>query len=274
MKLSEKAQAALDAVVRKFREGDLHEMVQALTIQPAADAPSSRWTFANRAMLAAQKHTTDARGFNQWREVGRKVKKGATAGYIFAPMTKRDGEDTEGKAQHKLSGWQTIPVFAAQDTEPIDADDPRTLTYSPRHMPPLADVAAQLGVSVAYAPLGAKFRGSYWPENKEIVLHVTSHRTFWHELAHAAHHHADVADFLPGDHSPETRAYREAVAELTAAVLGELYGEPSAGTSYAYLTTYYPDPLIGITKALTMVGKVLDLITTLAEAAASATNAA
>lgn len=273
MKLSAKAQAALDTVVHKFETGDLSDVVQALAILPTADAPCLKWTFTNRALIAAQKFTQDARGFAQWREAGRKVKKGATAAYLFAPYMKAKGDkgaaeverDAQGRKKYELKGWTTVPVFAYQDTEPVDPDVPSTVDYAPSAMPPLFDVAVQLGMSVSYAPHGGKVNGVYLPGSQAIVLNVTTHRTFWHELAHAAHHHAEVADFLPQDECRETVAYHEAVAELTAAVLGEMYGEPCVGTSYHYLATYYKDPLVGITQALGVVGKVLAVITGLAE---------
>lgn len=274
MKLSEKAQAALDKVVKQFEEGDLSDMVQALAILPAPDAPCFGWTFTNRALFAAQKYTMDGRGFNQWREVGRKVKKGATAGYIFAPFMKpTDTVGQDGKKVYELKGWHTLAVYAAHETEPLDPEAPNTLTYAPVQMPPLYEVALKLGVRVEYAPHGGKANGWYDGWKEEIVLQVTSHRTFWHELAHAAHRHADIADFLPHDERKETTAYREAVAELTAAVLGEMYGEPCVGTSYQYLTKYYADPLFGITQALRVVGKVLDLIVSLADGTAGAVAA-
>ncbi len=273
MKLSAKAQAALDTVVHKFETGDLSDVVQALAILPTADAPCLKWTFTNRALIAAQKFTQDARGFAQWREAGRKVKKGATAAYLFAPYMKAKGDkgaaeverDAQGRKKYELKGWTTVPVFAYQDTEPVDPDVPSTVDYAPSAMPPLFDVAVQLGMSVSYAPHGGKVNGVYLPGSQALVLNVTTHRTFWHELAHAAHHHAEVADFLPQDECRETVAYHEAVAELTAAVLGEMYGEPCVGTSYHYLATYYKDPLVGITQALGVVGKVLAVITGLAE---------
>ena len=140
MKLSEKAQTAFATVVRKFETGDLTEMVQALAILPEPGAPCLKWSFMNRALLAVQKQTQDARGFAQWREVGRKVKKGATAAYIFAPYLKAKGEDERdeaGKKRYDLKGWTTIPVFAVQDTEPIDPDVPSIVEYAPREMPPL-----------------------------------------------------------------------------------------------------------------------------------------
>jgi antirestriction protein ArdC len=266
MKLSEKAQTALDKVIRQFEEGDLSDMVQALAILPSPGAPCYSWTFSNRTLLAAQKYTVDGRGFNQWREVGRKVKKGATAGYIFAPFMR--GTDTvgqDGNKVYELKGWHTVAVFAAHDTEPIDPEAQDTLSYAPVQMPPLYEVAQRLGVSVEYAPHGGKANGWYEAGKEEIVLQVTTNRTFWHELAHAAHRHADIVDFLPQDARGETRAYHEAVAELTAAVLGEMYGEPCVGTSYRYLTKYYADPLFGIMQALRVVGKVLEVITGLAE---------
>ena len=282
MKLSPKAQAALDVVVHKFETGDLTDVVQALAILPTADAPCRKWTFTNRALVAAQKYTQDARGFAQWREVGRKVKRGATAAYLFAPYMKAKGEkgaktverDEQGRKKYELKGWTTVPVFAVQDTEPVDPDVPSDVEYAPPQMPPLVEVATRLGVSVSYAPHGGTFNGVYLPGSQAIVLNVTTHRTFWHELAHAAHHHVDVADCLPTDTRPQTVAYQEAVAELTAAVLGEMYGEPCVGTSYHYLTSYYKDPLTGITQALGIVGKVLEVITTLAEVEPTAPLAA
>lgn len=280
MKLSLKAQAALDAVVHKFETGDLTDVVQALAILPTTDAPCRKWTFTNRGLIAAQKFTQDARGFAQWREVGRKVKKGATAAYLFAPYMKARGEndaeerDEQGRKQYELKGWTTVPVFAYQDTEPIDAAMPSIVEYAPPAMPPLFEVAERLGVAVSYAPHGGKVNGVYIPGVQEIVLNVTTHRTFWHELAHAAHHHAEVAGLLPQDARQETVAYHEAVAELTAAVLGEMYGEPCVGTSYHYLASYYKDPLVGITQALGVVGKVLAVITCSAESEATERRAA
>ncbi len=249
-------------------------MVQALAILPEPGAPCLKWSFMNRTLIAAQKFTQDARGFAQWREAGRKVQKGATAAYIFAPYMKAKGgkgaeeveRDEQGHKQYELKGWTTVPVFAYQDTEPVDPAVPSEVEYAPPQMPPVFEVAERLGVQVLYAPHGGKVNGVYLPGSQAIVLNVTTHRTFWHELAHAAHHHVDVTDCLPHDSRPETVAYQEAVAELTAAVLGEMYGEPCVGTSYHYLASYYKDPLMGITQALGVVGKVLAVITSLTDA--------
>ena len=78
MNLSEKAQAALQTVIRKIETGDLTDMVQALAIAPDPNAPCLKWSFTNRALVAMQKQTQDARGFAQcgpkkkscWRQLG------------------------------------------------------------------------------------------------------------------------------------------------------------------------------------------------------------
>jgi antirestriction protein ArdC len=85
----------------------------------------------------------------------------------------------------------------------------------------LYDRAADLGVTVRYAAGNIGARGYYSPGREEIVLLSHDERTFFHELAHAAHQRVLEArgDKLQGGQN----AKQEVVAEVTAAVLSKLY---------------------------------------------------
>jgi len=80
--------------------------------------------------------TEDARGFRQWQKIGRRVKKGAKAFYILAPIRKKvpvkirreverineNGETEIVEVEEtiyvdKLVGFKSIPVFRYEDTE-------------------------------------------------------------------------------------------------------------------------------------------------------------
>ena len=110
-----------------------------------------------------------------------------------------------------------IPVFRIQDTGGEGLDE----LYKPAELPPLFDVAARIGVEVSYIPAhaAAGFRGFYVPGTREISLCTEDVRTFFHELAHAAH---DIV--LGGTLNDCDPAEAEIVAETTAAVLCHLYG--------------------------------------------------
>ena len=79
MKLSPKAQAALDRVVNTFKRGDLSPITEVVRLRLGSDAPASRWTFSNQVLAYAQTGELDCRGYRQWQQVGRQVKKGARA---------------------------------------------------------------------------------------------------------------------------------------------------------------------------------------------------
>jgi antirestriction protein ArdC len=68
--------------------------------------------------------TDDARGFRQWLQVGRHVKKGSKAFYIIGPVTKKITEkkslDSGEKVREEkqiIAGFKAIPVFRIEDTE-------------------------------------------------------------------------------------------------------------------------------------------------------------
>lgn len=121
-------------------------------------------------------------------------------------------------------------MFRVEDTEGEPLPDPE---YAPPKLPPLVEVAEAMGVEVSYdAARGTGAYGSFDPGTEEITLFTHDEQTFWHELAHAAHHR--VSDGLAPGQDPD----QEAVAELSAAVLARLYGAANEGYSFDYLQHY------------------------------------
>jgi antirestriction protein ArdC len=191
--------------------------------------PSDKWSISNRFIMYLS-GTTDARGYRQWQEVGRYVKQGAKAFHILGPIfikkVERDilsGKDVEKQI---LIGFRTIPVFRYEDTEGQPLPEYKNLP-----LPPLAEVAQKWGVSVKYGFLPNAY-GAYNPESKSITLNSQDAPTFFHELAHAGQHRIDGS--LHHGQDPE----QEAIAELTAAVLARLYGQPSDNFSWNYIAHY------------------------------------
>lgn len=249
MKLSPKAQTALDRVVNQFRQGDLAPLVQVARLRMSGDTPASRWTFSNQVLAYAQTGELDCRGYRQWQEAGRQVKKGARAAYILRPMTVA-GTNAKGEDERKVIGFATVAVFPLGATEGEDVPD-----YQPAQLPPLLDVAARLGIEVSYQPLPPDRLGDYDPRRDEIRLGTHDAATFFHELAHAAHKRVD------GQLKAGQNAEQETIAELTAAVLLELYGlGDHTGSAWEYIRIYAEDPLTAIVKAVGKVGDILQLL--------------
>lgn len=257
-----KVNAAVSRIVDMFTSGDLPAKVaQTVIRQQTSDAPSARWSLGNRLLMLAA-GTDDARGYDQWKQVGRHVVKGAKAFSILGPRTVKvketDADGTEREAA-RVVGFFTIPVFAveATDGQPLTQPD-----YRPAVLPPLFDVAQRLGIAVRWAPLLGDYRGCYYPGRNAITLCTHDAVTFFHELAHAAHN-----TFRPlrgGQHVGQ-----EVVAETVAAVLCSLYGFEGFIWHGAQYVAAYAGENAGkaVMKVLADVQKCLDVILEAHEAA-------
>ena len=97
----DKAQAELSKLLDLFETGNVPDAVSKVLL-PARDVPCAQWSLSNR-MLCLLSGTDDARGFRQWQEVGRHVRKGSQCLRILAPrMVKSkdktgDNGETRGK---------------------------------------------------------------------------------------------------------------------------------------------------------------------------------
>lgn len=238
-------QDALSGILQEFEQGTIPEAI-ALAMFPTVDIPSAKWSLLNRLLMVLSV-TWDARGYNQWKQVGRHVKKGARAIRILAPRiikakAKQLPDQTEASEQDpgatpdiserkRLAGFLFIPVFRYEDTE----GEP--LTYESLELPnlPLLEVARAWGLQVNAIPgnigMAGGFYGCFSPARGEISLASPEEKVFFHELAHAAH---DRAGLL----KERARWQREMVAELVAAVLCRVCGrqlDENLGESFGYL---------------------------------------
>jgi len=256
-KLSNKARASLQTLVDKLQEGDLAPIVQVSKLRLPDDHPVRGYSFRNKILAHGQGGTVDVRGFKAWQQVGRKVKKGGRAIYIWAPRTVRKkvnvGKDDE-KEEHHLY-YTLVPVFPLHQTEATDeAGEVYITAYQPQEPPPLASLAQRLGVDVTYAVTGPTSLGQ--ASRDQIVLGTRDTSVWFHELAHVVDTKLNGPKKTLGQDP-----IREATAELTAATLMSVYdlGDHS-GNLQRYLAHYHEDPVEAALKVAGIVGSILDFI--------------
>ncbi|WP_166822524.1 ArdC family protein [Thalassoroseus pseudoceratinae] len=133
----------------------------------------------------------DARGFRQWKQVERTVKKSERGFPILVPLRKRvtvEEDNGETAQRSVLYGFKHTIVFGLEQTEgkPLPPADPRIHEWI--ESLPLLDVARHWGITVevysgrSTGPLG-KFRF-----DGHIALGVENLATWSHEMVHAADH--------------------------------------------------------------------------------------
>lgn len=249
---------AMLQIVEAFKTGNVPAAIS-IAMFPRLETPSCSWSLSNR-MLMAFNGSYDARGFQQWKAAGRKVKKGEKAFYILGPkMKKIKKKDEEGQEKEEtfLLGFFGIPVFSASQTEgkPIDYESIPLPNF------PLLERAKEWGIKVNSTNNTGEFRARYFIEDERIELCTPHEKSFFHELAHAAHKR--VKGGLEGGQNPQ----QEIVAELAAQVLCQMVGKElksSLGNSYEYIKGYAKElgksPEKACLSVLSETEKVLNLI--------------
>lgn len=220
--------AKLEQIVNLFSSQELTKTVSIAMIKTKGK-PCDKWSFTNKILMLVQ-GTADARGYRQWQEVGRHVKKGTHAIHILGPKlvtvtvkNEKTGEDEEEK---RIAGFYSVPVFRFEDTEGKELE-----RYQPKNIPPLMDIAARIGVSVEYDSLTGAY-GAYSPRENKIILSTEEPATFYHELVHATQNY--LFKDLKGGQDKE----QEAIAELGACVLADLYGHDVKNNAWSYIAGY------------------------------------
>ena len=216
MQFYRKAESAASQILEAFQTGNLPQALAPIFIRRKDNVPCRAWSWSNQ-LLAALNGTSDARGYRQWQEVGRQVKKGEKSFPILVPIVrKRTTENRETGQEEEttyLAGFTSAPVFGIEQTEgdPLPAPDPEVATWLDSL--PLLKVAREWGLSIdAYngrpgAPLG-KYR-----HGRGIALGVQNLSTWAHEMCHAA-------DDRLGNLRERGQHWRsETVAELGGAIL-------------------------------------------------------
>lgn len=268
----DKAQDAINQLLDMFQNDDMPAAIARTVIKRMADdvdTPSAKWSLGNQLLMMLA-GTEDARGFHQWQDVGRSVKKGAKSFRILAPRVITVEDKETGEKRPQVVGFLAIPVFRYEDTEGADIGH---FDYTPPTLPPLWDAARALGVDVSYQPFAKDFYGYYQPARDgaaaKIVLVSHDAAVFLHELAHAAHKRPKA--------KPGQDPAREIVAEFTSAVLCRMYGlQGTERNAYDYIRHYAEkagkkDPTKAVMALLSDVDQTLR---TIFEAAAAATESA
>jgi hypothetical protein len=253
--MNDRIKEVLDGILERFKSGDIPEAV-AYSMFPIQDIPSSKWSILNHILMWLA-GTQDARGFRQWQEVNRYVKKGSKGFYILVPHIRKVDDEQTGLEKQVLVGFLTRAVFRYEDTdgEPLTHE---SIEFSDI---PLIQRAEEWGISVTAIPGNYRYTGYYSQSKKLIALATKEECVFFHELAHAAHQ--QILGKLKGGQDP----IQEIVAELAAQALCRIVGKSGdrhLGNSYRYMETYAEriniTPHAACLKVMSDCEKVLTLI--------------
>ncbi len=228
-----KIKEAMDTLLKMFNEDNLPKV--AMAVFKGNSVPSDKWSFLNRILMYLN-NTEDARGFNQWKQVGRYVKKGSKAFYILAPMFKKiveektlESGETIRQEEQILAGFKAVPVFRFEDTDgaPIIKEDFKV------NIPfEFNSIIKELGVKIDTIRFNGSVYGSYNLNTKAIRLASPDIEVFLHELSHA------VDDRLNGLKAGQ-KTDQEVTAEFSAAVIGHLMGyKVPLGNIKEYIESY------------------------------------
>lgn len=232
-KVQQIAQQILDA----FQAGTVPAALAQVFIRHKkhSDYPAARWSWGNQLTAALAGHY-DARGFRQWQQVGRNVRKGERAFYILGPcMVKdKDAEPSE-EPTFRLVGFTAIPVFGYHQTDgdPLPGHEEEEAFVDSL---PLVAVARAWGLSLATFDAQAGGALGWYRHGASIALGVENLSTWAHELVHAADDRRGTLARRPGQDLGN-----EVVAEFGGAILLETLGysvESDRGGAYQYIESY------------------------------------
>lgn len=248
--MTKKINETLNSVLEIFKSGQIPEAVSYAAF-PSFDIPSEQWSYLNRIIMWLN-GTQDARGYRQWEEAGRHVKKGAMAFHIFAPRFKKEKREN-GDEDFGLLGYLQVPVFCYEDTE----GEPLNYKKTEINSFPLIEKAKQWGLDVHAVSGNDRFWGSYG--GSSIQLATPEEAVFFHELSHHAHKLV-LGKLVPGQNWKQ-----EIVAELSAEALSRIFGlKSTTGNSYKYIESYAAQaglsPIAACLQVLGDTEKVLKLI--------------
>ena len=190
-------------------------------------------------------------GFHTWRDLGRKVKKGAKAVRILLPLLVVDREAAplaNGKRPQKLIGFRYASVFADHDTEgePLPASTFLVVQGGGQGTRELLSRLSEMCPVRVEWESGTGHGAHGWTDGGKIVLsrekcqQEPAHalRVFFHEWAHVALHfqgEGKRAEDLPDRHT------RELEADACAYVLASFHGVEAAAQVADYITTWGGD---------------------------------
>jgi hypothetical protein len=250
--MNTKVKSVLDKLIEHFKTGNIPDAV-AYAMYPKADIPCAKWSLFNQLMVALSQ-TMDCRGYRQWQEVNRFVKKGSKAVYILVPWIKKDKDDED---KLELMGFMSKPVFRYEDT------DGEEVEYKKIELPkfPLMERAEEWGIKVEAIPGNESHYGYYSPTLKIIGLATPEEKTFFHELMHCADEKNEKG-LKPGQDPGQ-----EIVAEFGALCLCRIVGktlDKYTGNTFRYIQMYADKielpPYLAVLKFIKRIENALNLV--------------
>src|ERR671932_1023453 len=200
----------------------------------------------NVVLILAQKpDATRVAGYRAWQQLGRQVKKGEKAIYIFAPRPYRvTTEDEQGEEQTREGlTFRSVPVFDFSQTEgdpiptmeaPVLTGDRGQDTYDA-----LVAFATRQGLTVTnHDPKTdgddsqSTYNGYYSPSRQLIFVKQAAPAQMVKTLCHELAHH------LAPELQAASRAECETVAEATAFVVAAHAGIDTGSYSFPYIATW------------------------------------
>ncbi len=199
----------------------------------------SQYSFSNVYLIWLQSPLASyVAGYQQWKALGRQVKRGETGIAIVAPITKkREGEEK----QYDLVGYKSAVVFDISQTDGDNLELPvsKLLEGSSDEIhsviKKLETYCQAQHITLSYAPL-ERAKGMYSPTKHSIILRndlppLQTLKTFIHELAHALMHR-----------ETNDRTRGELEAESCAFLVCDALGLDSSQYSFAYLANWADNP--------------------------------
>ena len=266
MKYVGEVKDTMQRIVDSFKNGDLPEKIAQTFITTATKKHCETYSFMNRLIVALNGYS-DARGFKQWKKIGRYVLQGQKGFAILAPImiNKRNTEDNGTVTEKKICiGFKAIKVFGLDQSggKPIEQDKH---VHAFLNTLPLLNVDVKWNIEMqAYNGDQNGAYGFYSLNGKKIALGTQNLSTWAHELSHAA-------DDRLGTLKADQIWIAEISAELAGAALLESIGyknESDRGGEWEYINHYATQGKIETIDACRMVigrvGKIVELIIAMA----------
>lgn len=142
-------------LIEAFKEGQVAEPLATIYLTRNDASPMANWSYFNQLSVLLS-GCTDARGYRQWQQIGRHVRRGQKArAFILIPLIAKDKEDEEHRF---LYGFKIQPVFDVTQTEgePLPSHPHRDFLDTL----PLVEVSRTWGIRAdTYSGEGHRYRG-------------------------------------------------------------------------------------------------------------------
>jgi antirestriction protein ArdC len=258
--------AQREAEVHKFTEATLHVLAEELSrgVSDSMRKLLAFWSrmprYSSRNILLVMLQKPDASAvasYKRWLELGRQVKKGSKAAFIWAPNTRKEQDALTGDLVDRITGFRLVPVFSDRDLDGID-DNPLPSLWQP--LPDDAEPVYQrvretieasgitveekrLTKGVQGLSMGGKIVVKSGLDSRSRLLVLT------HEWSHELAHQGNQGE------KPRDKRQQEMEAECAATVICDRLGVPNPYAS-DYLSSYQVTPEM-VMQSLYAIGRIV-----------------